>query len=72
MYTIEDVEKVLNKFKEESGFDLFDLINDGNIYKKYLEEILVNQDEYDKANSLLNETMMVIHKFYDEHNVGGI
>jgi hypothetical protein len=72
MYTIEDVEKALNKFKEESGFDLFDLINDGNIYKKYLEEIIVNQDEYDKANSLLNETMMIIHEFYDEHNVGGI
>ena len=71
MCIIEDVEKALNKFKEESGFDLFDLINDGNIYKKYLEEIIVNQDEYDKANSLLNETLMVIHKFYDEYNVGG-
>ena len=68
MYTIEDVENVLKKFKNESGFDLFDLINDMEIYKEYMKRITINQEEYDKANDLLNETMTILCDFHDKYN----
>lgn len=68
MYTLKDVEVALKRFKDESGFDLFDLVNDMEIYKEYMKCITVNQDEYDKANELLNETMTIIYDFYDNYN----
>lgn len=68
MYTLKDVEDCLKRFKDESGFDLFDLANDMEIYKEYMKCITVNQDEYDKASELLNETMTIIYDFYDNYN----
>ena len=68
MYTLKDVEVALKRFKDESGFDLFDLVNDMEIYKEYMKCINVNQVEYDKANALLNETMTIIYDFYDNYN----
>ena len=68
MYTLKDVEDALKRFKDESGFDLFELANDMKVYNEYMKCITANQEEYDKANELLNETMTVIYDFHENYN----
>lgn len=68
MYTLKDVEDALKRFKDESGFDLFELANDMEVYNEYMKCITANQEEYYKANELLNETMTVIYDFHENYN----